>query len=137
MYVAQIQIQTSFLFPLLSDQDRAILCRLYYLREWLDKAKDEKRFALSAQNLKQFKKKVHRKKSERTQLQQRLTKIGLENKLTEIQMKLLEDRYLALPAPHKLIRPYASSFGKQQWRHQGQLTFELLGLRMRVTKSKL
>ena len=101
LYVAQLQIQTAFLFPLLTDGDRSILCRLYYLREWLDKAKDEKRFALSRQNLKQFRQKVRGKKSEWIQLKRRLVKSGLKHKLTEIQLQLLEDRYLSLPAPRR------------------------------------
>lgn len=58
LHVSQIHIQTVFLFPLLPDEDRSILCRLYYLREWLDKGKAVARFGLSPQNLKEFRKKI-------------------------------------------------------------------------------
>lgn len=102
LHVSQIHIQTVFLFPLLPDEDRSILCRLYYLREWLDKGKAVARFGLSPQNLKEFRKKIRQKKSERIQLKRRLARSGLEQKLTELQLQTLRERYLSLPkSSHK------------------------------------
>jgi len=99
LYHYQLHLQTIFLFPNLTDKDRSMLCRLQYLREWLDKAKDVKRFALSAQNLEQFRRKVRQKKAERVVLKRRLARSGWKRKLTQIQLQTVKDLYLSLPTP--------------------------------------
>jgi len=98
LYQAHMHLQTVFLFPRLSDKDRSILCRLAYLREWLGKANAVNRFGLSPQNLKQFRKKVRQRKSERIRLKQRLARSGLKRKLTDIQLQTVKERYLSLPS---------------------------------------
>jgi hypothetical protein len=98
LHLFQIHLQTTFLFPSLSDKDRSILSRLGYLREWLGKAKAVNSFDLSPQNLKQFKAKIRQKKSERIKLKRRLARSGLSKKLTELQLLTVKERYLSSPA---------------------------------------
>jgi hypothetical protein len=95
LFLFQLHLQTIFLFPQLSDKERPLLCRLRYLGDWLEKAKDANRFGLSPRNLRQFQKKVRQSKSECSELKQRWAREGLKKKLTEIQLQTVMERYLS------------------------------------------